>query len=259
MCTSKENNSYLTKKIIQLCGYFSLLLLALSFSGMATAQTVDSTQNSIVNQQIWFDFYPHYYRSEKLEYYGDAGYRTIVSNRSWSRIYARPSLKYHLNKNWELHSGLGVFYISNSDAIDQFEITPWQGVLLKWPEFRRISFKHLVKLEERWSFFTDTWNSNFEFRFRYKLSGTIDLNNKWSIPFYGEAFLPLTGKIEELYQNQGRAGVGLSYNASEDWKIAFLMNWQRSKAGQNAEVGVSDYIYQLKIVKKWKRLIGKQL
>ncbi len=241
------------KKIIH--EYLALILISISFLNIATAQSTNSNENSIINQQIWIDFYPHYYVNEKLEYYGDMGYRTTISERSWNRIYARPSLKYHKNNKWEFHAGLGVFYIFNTDDIDQFEVTPWQGVQFNGPAFRRFSFKHLLKLEERWSFLTDDWNYNFEFRVRYKLSGTIALRNKWSLPFYGEAFLPLTGKIEELYQNQGRAGFGLSYKASNNWKFVFLLNWQRSKDGLNEDVGVSDFVYQFKLIKKWKNLI----
>jgi len=230
--------------------------MLLFFTTHSAAQT---NTNELINQQIWIDFYPHYFRTEKLEYYGDAGYRTILGEQSWSRVYMRPSVRYHISKKWELQGGVGVFYIFNTNTIDQFEVRPWQGIQFNGPRFKRISFKNAIKLEERWSYLTDTWNADFEFRLRYKLSGSIGLRDKWAIPFYGEAFLPLTGKVEELFQNQGRAGVGLSYKASKDWKFAFIMNWQRSKAGQNQEVNVSDYAYQLKIIKKWKRLIGKQL
>lgn len=237
----------------------SLLLFVGMLLFFTTHSAAQTNTNELINHQIWIDFYPHYFRTEKLEYYGDTGYRTILGEQSWSRVYMRPSVRYHISKNWELQGGVGVFYIFNTNAIDQFEVRPWQGIQFNGPRFKRISFKNVIKLEERWSYLTDTWNADFEFRLRYKLSGSIGLRDKWAIPFYGEAFLPLTGKVEELFQNQGRAGVGLSYKASKDWKFAFIMNWQRSKAGQNQEVNVSDYAYQLKIIKKWKRLIGKQL
>ncbi len=235
---------------------FWLMFFGMIISTLTYAQNTTATENSVINQQIWIDFYPHYFRTDKLEYYGDTGYRTILGEKSWSRIYLRPSVRYHLGKNWELQGGVGVFYIFNTGTIDQFEVRPWQGVQFKGPKFKRINFKNTLKLEERWSYLTDTWNADFEFRLRYKLSGSIRLRDKWAIPFYGEAFLPLSGKVEELFQNKGRAGVGLSYKASKDWKFIFIMNWQRSKAGQNEEVNVSDYAYQIKIIKKWKRLIN---
>ncbi len=237
--------------------YTLTLVIALSslFSTNTQGQSTYSEESSVINQQIWIDLYPHYYRTKKMEYYGDTGYRTILNEKSWSRVYVRPSLRYHFNRNWELQGGIGFFYIFNADNIDQFEVRPWQGIQLNGPRFNRFKFKNSLKLEERWSYLTDSWNAEFEFRLRYKISGSVVLNDKWGIPFYGEAFLPITGKVEELYQNQGRAGVGLSYKATKDWKLAFVMNWQRSKAGQDEAVGISDYAYQLKIIKKWKQLV----
>lgn len=228
------------------------------YSNAVFSQDINPNEGSIINQQIWLDFYPHFYVNEKLEYYGDLGYRTAISNQNWSRIYARPSLKYHFNNNWEFHSGLGLFYIYNKSDIDRFEITPWQGIQLNWPKFIHISFKHLIKVEERLSFTTNNWNSSFELRFRYKLSGRIKLFKtaalqKWYIPFYGEIFYPINENLEETFRNKGRAGIGLGYNASKKWRFSFLMNWQTSRAGINDQLKVSDFAYQLKIIKHWNR------
>ncbi|MCZ6701607.1 MAG: DUF2490 domain-containing protein, partial [Ignavibacteria bacterium] len=104
------------------------------------------------NQQLWIDFYPHYYVNEKLEYYGDTGYRTILNKDIWHRIYARPSVRYHLNEKWELHAGLGLFYIFNKTLSDRFEMTPWHGVQFNWPKWDMLKFKNLLKIEERISY-----------------------------------------------------------------------------------------------------------
>ncbi len=259
MCTNKKNNFYIAYRVKQLCEYMFFPFIAFSFSNIAIAQTADSTNNSLINQQIWIDFYPHYYVNEKLEYYGDAGYRTIVSERSWSRLYVRPSLKYHLNEKWEFHAGLGLFYIFNKYDADQFEMTPWQGVQLNWPTFKRISFKNLAKLEERLSFETKDWASTLEFRFRYKLSGKINLLKlkTWFIPFYGEYFFPIKGEIKEIYRNKGRVGLGLGFKPTKNWQVSFIFNWQGSRTGSNDKLNVSDYAYQLKIKKVWNKILFK--
>jgi hypothetical protein len=69
--------------------------------------------------------------------------------------------------------------------------------------------------------------------------------------------LPITGQIDEIYRNKGRAGVGLGYKPDKEWKISFVFNWQSSRIGQNESLNVSDYIYQIKIRKVWRRLILK--
>ena len=253
-------NTNLTYLLKQFDRYIVILFIILFFSNHILAQT-DAEDKSIINHQVWIDIYPHYYMSEKLEYYGDAGYRTIAGKRNWSRVYIRPSLKHHINKIAELHGGMGLFYIFYNNSADQFEITPWQGFQVNWPKLTRIDFKHLVKLEERFSFKTEDWSSNFEFRFRYKLSGKVSFvrNKKLFIPFYGEFFLPLTGGIEELYSNKGRAGVGLGYKPGNDWQFSFVFNWQGSKSGIGEDVHVSDYAYQIKIKKVWNGSVLKKI
>ncbi len=258
MNTNKEQYYFLAKLLKIRIRYLVYLFVSLNIYGVASASTSDTTENSIVNQQIWIDFYPYYYMNEKLEYYGDAGYRTIVSNRSWSRIYARPSLKYHLTDTWEFHSGLGFFYIFNAQDIDQFEITPWQGIQLNWPQWKRFGFKNLVKFEERISFLTNNWNMEFEFRMRYKVTGKYDFAKRWYTSVYGEYFLPVTGDIQELYRNKGRAGIELGYKPGKTWQFSFAFNWQGSRTGMGENLNASDYAYQLKIKKVWKRLILKK-
>jgi hypothetical protein len=260
MCNSKENNSESGYRIKAFFTFMILFWFITGFTTEISAQIKDSIPVPTSNQQIWIDIFPHYYVNERLEYYGDGGYRTIVDKESWSRVYARPSLKYHLNQKWTVHAGLGLFYIWEDNTVDRFEITPWQGIEFNWPTLERIRFQHLTKIEERLSFLTNDWTSSFELRFRYRLSGEIDLlDNNWFIPFYGEFFLPLKDSIDEIYRNKGRVGVGIGRKAINDWQFAFMFNWQGSRSGQFENIGISDYAYQLKIKKYWRYKIRKKI
>lgn len=239
--------------------FISLLIF---FSHLCEMDVYGQSQENVINQQLWFDIFPHFSVNEKLEYYGDAGYRTIV-NDSWSRIHLRPSLRYSLKRSWEIQGGLGFFYTFDSSDTNQFELRPWQGIQLNWPKTAHISIKHLVRIEERLSYTTNNWESSFDLRFRYKLSGKVvpctscGLQNIF-IPFYGEMFLPVNDNIVEFYRNRGRAGIGLGYNASKDWRFSLIMSWQKSRAGPEDEFDVTDYIYNLKIFKRWEsRLLRK--
>ena len=230
-----------------------LAIMSMVNSSHANAQVGDSTINTIHNQQLWIDFYPHYYMSEKLEYFGDAGYRTTISETSWNRFYVRPSVKYHFNKKWEAHTGVGFFYVYDKMDINTFEVRPWQGVQWNWMGLKRLKIHHSAKLEERWTFFNG--KTDFQFRGRYKLSGKLILNEKWAIPGYGEVFIPLEGEVVELYRNKGRAGVGLSYKANKEWVVSCLFNWQGSRTALDKDLGINDYVYQIKIKKVWHNLI----
>ena len=71
-------------------------------------------------------------------------------------------------------------------------------------------------------------------------------------------FLPVNDDIDEFFRNQGRAGIGLGYNASKDWRFSLIMSWRKSRAGPEDEFDVTDYIYNIKIFKRWEsRLLRK--
>lgn len=240
--------------------YTILLPLLVLFSLLVEirAQSVDSLPEQLVTNQIWIDFYPNFFINEKLQYYGDAGFRTIADEQSWNRFYVRPSIRYHMNQTISFQGGLGFFYIYNKYNINRFEITPWQGVQIKWPNLSIFDVKHLGKIEERYSVQTANSSSSFNLRLRYKMSGNFDV---WDIqvfkslyvPFYIELFYPLNDNIEEFYRNKTRFGAGLGYKISRAWDVAFIFNMQSSRAGPNDELNVSDYAYQLKIKRRWEK------
>ena len=232
-----------------------LLCYLLVSSLPLTAQSELENEN-VVNHQFWLDIYPHFYINEEVEYYGDAGYRTVLNKDIWSRIYVRPAIRYHISKLWEFHSGLGLIYVFNEFSINRFEVTPWQAIKLNWPRFKRLKFNSMLKLEERISFLTNNWETSFDLRLRYKVSGrlsVVDFNEEsfLYLPFYAEIFIPFSDDIQEFFSNRGRAGLGLSYNISKKWGIEFLFNWQISRGGRDESFGVTDYVYQIKIKRLW--------
>jgi hypothetical protein len=248
-------------KIDNMClRHLLLIWVLLICPGYIFSQT-NTNDDLITNQQLWIDLYPHYYINEKLEFYGDTGYRTILNGDiNWHRIYARPSGRYHFNERWEVHSGLGVFYIFNENISNRFEITPWQGVQFNWPRWDKLKFKNLLRIEERISFNTTDWSSSFEFRIRLKISGRYEFKRGvsdkfWFIPFYAEGFFPINDDIKEFVRNQGRVGLGLGHNPSKKIRFSLIVNWQSSRAGLEGDFNVSDIAYQLKVRINWNRKI----
>jgi hypothetical protein len=206
------------------------------------------------NDQLWIDIYPHFYVSEKFEYYGDVGYRTLLNQNIWHWLYVRPSVRYHMGKKWEVHGGIGFFYVFKKEVSDRFEIRLWQGIQVSWPRIRKLGFNHYVRFEQRISFQTNGWSSSFSLRLRYKISGRWDFLNIskerfWFIPFYGELFYPVGDEVKEAFRNRGRLGFGLGYNPSDVWRFSLNITWQSSRTGLNEDFTVSDIIYQIKIRK----------
>ena len=245
---------------MKLASTFYLIALVL-LNGIFLCPVIINAQANepeVVNHQIWLDFYPHFYINKKVEYYGDAGYRSLPKEHLWRRIYARPSVRFH-TKDWlEFHAGLGLFYIQNKSITNRFEITPWQGVQFNWPTWSTLQFKHMIKLEERISFLTNDWSSSFDLRIRYKISGRMKLcrrceSSYWFIPFYSEFFLPIKDDIEEFFSNRARVGLGIGYNPNKDWRFSILLNLQKSRSTPLENLGITDYAWQLKVRKLWKR------
>jgi hypothetical protein len=158
-------------------------------------QSVVLENDTKADEQLWIDIYPHFYVSEKFEYFGDAGYRTVLNQNSWHWIYARPSLRYHLGKNWEVHGGIGFFYVIKKEVSDRFEIRPWQGIEFSWPRFSNLGFKHYIRFEQRISFQTDDWSSGLSLRLRYKISGKNDFG---LFLFMGNCFFRLATRSKSF-------------------------------------------------------------
>ena len=230
---------------------FACSALLLPNTGISQSGTDDDPP---VSNQIWIDFLPHFYVTEKFEYYGDTGYRTALNNNIWHKIYARPSLRYHIDKYWALHGGVGFFYDFQKGISDRFEIRPWQGIQLGWPRIKDLGIKHYVRFEERVSFLTDNWSYSLALRLRYMLSFRWDIikinkNRFWFIPFFGEVFFPVGDEIKEFFRDRGRIGVGLGYNPTDIWRFTIHVVWQKTHTGIDEEFQVSDIFYQIRVRK----------
>lgn len=228
-------------------------LLVLSFLLLGTMAQIRA-QDKVLNEQIWIDFYPRQFVSEKFEYAGDAGFRAILEDFSWVRLYARPSIRYHYSKKVQFRGGLGFFYLFNKEISNRFEITPWQGVQVKWPEYPSWHLEHLFRFEERFSWLTENSNYTFSLRFRYRLMAKFTIgssSNPWVIPVYGELFFPVNDNIEEFFRNRERVGLGVEKMVPNNWTVGFMFNWQGSRGGEMEDINFSDLAFQLKLIKRW--------
>ncbi len=210
--------------------------------------------------ECWLDFTPQYYLSEKIEAYGDVGFRTNFIESKWRRIHIRPSARYKYSSKLEFHGGLGAFYSLTDPIENVFEFRPWQGVKLNWPSFKRLRFDNFIRLEER--FVTQAESNRFEYssRFRYRLNGLYRLTQAtgadfWSVEGKWESFFPFGRAVDELFRNRIRVTVGLGKNTLAGWTYAFLINYQGSKTGREDELNVDEYIIQFRVKKA---IIGKK-
>lgn len=223
------------------------------FAALSSVAQSDNNSGTTTNEQLWLDFNPHFYLTEKLEFYGDAGFRTVLDQDTWKRFYIRPSLRYHYSDYVQFRGGVGFFYIDNEGAPNSFELRPWQGVNARWPRYSQVYFEHLFRVEERMIWQIDGHDDfSFEFRMRYKLTGKILFckpcgDQYWFLPFYGEAFYPVSNESDERFKNRTRLAVGVGYKRSRKWQYDINFVWQSSKASPTEDVNVNDNIIQLKV------------
>jgi hypothetical protein len=135
------------RKIIACIGLFLL------FPVIASAQSGEN-----ISKQIWIDVNPHYYLSPKSKIYGDIGTRRELENRGWWRLVVRPSYRTWLGGRFYVSAGLGNFFTFNEVIADRWELRPFQGVQFNWPQWKT-PLNHYIRLEERFDFNLNTWNS----------------------------------------------------------------------------------------------------
>ena len=225
------------------------LLIAILASATVNLNAQDTTALKN-NGQVWLDFFPNFYISGNLQFYGDIGFRALVTDVQWIRIHGRPSVRYHLNNTFVAHGGLGMFLELNKEQGTRFEIRPWQGIQVKWPNFRRLRFSQMLRVEERINHLFQTDETQFELRFRYRLGGTFQFDEMRSaqslfVPFSIEWFLPITTSVDEVFSNRTRINVGVGLNASPILQFRLITTWQGSRSGRGDEFRQADWVLRL--------------
>ena len=197
------------------------------------------TDDDAVDSQFWIDLILFNEYSNKIEFYGDGGYRRVLRDRSsWNRVYVRPAIKYSPLSWLGLRAGVGLFYTGYPTARSHtLEVRPWQGVSVSWPKFPRIRFSHYLRMEQRLIYETETWDRSYDLRFRYQLSTRIQPNiNKKVKYFYFPAFAEffadqtIERDVNDLFADDLRLGGGLGYTLNNHWSVQFVLIFQQSRA-----------------------------
>lgn len=228
---------------------YSFIFFLLILPAVVTSQN-DNNKN--INNQFWADYYQYYYFKPNLQFYGDAGVRTIPGEWSWFMAFARPSIRWKKHELLELHGGIGVFQTFNVDDVNTFEIRPWQGVKVNWPTFKPIRFNHYFRIEERINFPTDTWAAELNLRIRYRFSiniliHTLNAQSSIFLPAYVEFFGDIGQQITENYNNRSRIGVGGGYKMNDQWTFEADFVLQFSRSGGDDSFNTSDRLIQIKV------------
>jgi len=211
------------------------------------------------SQQIWLDYNPQWDLNESYTLYGSIGGRTIIPY-SWMKVdftaavrYAPDPLFNIFNKSQqELHGGFSLYYTFNENSDNQIELRPFQGYKIRWPDFKRVKFTHLLKLEERFIFTTCESDFDFELRARYKIEAIFH-KTKHLVDFANGLYFPISVEfLINLYSTQQfndgiRITPGLGYSSeSELWKIQFDLSYQYADKAEIGSFTKNTIIYRLR-------------
>ena len=242
---------------IKMIDRLSIATILIIFSSVGLhAQEASDNQ---MTHQFWLDFNPSQKLNNRFDLKGSFGARTVSPN-TWYRLWVRPYLSYKMpkyilkkfNYNERLDGGMDIFYTVNTENVDRLELTPFQAYSLAWPERERLVIRHYVKLEERFELETNDWDNTFGLRFSYQASVTFKFQGEiWK---YGKGFyIPVSAKFfwnligTKQFNDKVRITPGIGYQASPEWKVAFLLGYNYSRNSVEEDFYTNDIIYRLRI------------
>lgn len=181
------------------------------------------------SEQVWLDYNPSWTLSPQVTLGGDAGYRTTTKTGGWHRFVLRPGVDLPY-KFVTFKAGLGNFWTISDEIANRWEIRPYQGVGWVWPR-SAVLVDHLVRLEERFDFNTDSWDSYNSLRGRYRLRlrylfNEVRPDRFWRAFGSGEVFVNLAG-TEGLSQEQFRVTMGMERSFSLTFRLRLQATWQQ--------------------------------
>jgi hypothetical protein len=226
-----------------------ILFICLAFKGQG---------QSVNTFQLWTDYTDFHRLNGNWQFLNDAGYRILpnkVSNQ-FSRFHIRPSFEFKRQVLYSFRGGLGLFYTINSQTNNTFEIRPWQGFRLYWPNINRVRIVHYTRLEQRFVDFLSSSQSAFTLKFRYKLQTKIPINTPtmregtFFVKLSAELFADLALKNSEAYNDRNRFEIGGGYLLKRNLELQLIYLIQRNKNNLE-DITQIDNVVRISVIQKF--------
>jgi hypothetical protein len=206
-----------------------------------------------VNQHVWLDYNPSTNVSSRFQLYGSLGARFQLASDGWRKVVLQPNLRYSIAGSLRAYGGVGSFYTFNKKSSDRWELRPWQGVSFAWPR-GRIVVDHLVRIEERIEYSTDTWETRVSLRARYRLRASIRWDETqegwyWRALTSAEVLKRTTGESGQ-FNEQARGTVVLERGYGNGRRAQLELGWQRQGRVFDREP-VSDLYIRVRIFQRF--------
>lgn len=223
--------------------------------------SVSPQETETSDTQAWIQYEVQHGFSEKWRGSWDLGYRELISTEEilgdWSRLHSRGIFTYIHSRRVAFEAAIAGYYTFSDNVTDVFELRTWQGVFVFWPTIklarRALDVQHRFRLEQRWVDLRDLGETDFGFRFRYRVATFIPLNRPtiepktWYVPLMGEAFGDPGDDSPSFFAERLRLTAGVGYVLSGNWTLEFRYVAQKSRDTVLDRFTTTDHIFDLRI------------
>lgn len=236
--------------VINFNSYYILLFTIIVFSLISA--TVLGQENE-TDFQTWMDFRTIYDFNEEFTYDGNYGIRGLISDEEWSRYYIHPSLIYYYKINLRLRGGIRFIYTEEYSTVNSFEMRPWQGISLNWPQTSYFTINNYLRMEQRFTTYSDDNKSDFVVRFRYRIQAKtptitiIAINQRIYFLANYEIFLNIGEAVAEKYINRRRISFGMGLYFSNSWWLELIYVLQGSRRNSEDGFKSNEHILRLRL------------
>lgn len=201
--------------------------------------------------QVWADVTDFFNLTEDFQFGGTVGYKESTECGRLSSFFGRPTANYQINPIFSIWGGVNLTY--TWEPLKVFETRPWIGLIIKYPEFSRVTFSHIIRLEER-LFDLEALDELLRItRLRYRFKAVIPLNRPvallgaWYIPVYFEVSARLSGDLPTGFINGSRFSLGLGHRIKENLRVELSYHVQQAKLTSGTEFTVEEHVIRLQI------------
>lgn len=243
--------------------FFFYFFITVTTIGWSQSNTENPIEDHDFTRQIWIDLQPYWTVTNTSKIIGEFSYRT-VHPESWHRIITRVSKEFiedsiifkGFKHKERIAGGIGLFLFLSEYEKNTFEIRPHQNYGISFNISPRFNLGQLLRLEERFLFSDNEKHDFFGLRFRYQVTGTIDLQGLFFqekrgfyLPISVEAFFNIF-KVSQ-FNDVIRITPGIGYQIDPDFKLLASLAYHYTKAGIDSSklVRTNDIVFRFRIIK----------
>jgi len=215
--------------------------------------TISFGQEDDTDFQTWMDFRTIYDINEKFTYDGDYGIRGVFSREDWRQYFINPSIIYYHKINLRYRGGLRIIFTEEYSTVNTFELRPWQGISLNWPQTSYFTINNYLRMEERITFYSNEYSTDFALRFRYRIQAKTPtiritaINQRIYFLANFEIFMNVGQAIAEKYVNRSRLSFGMGFYVTKDWWFELIYALQGSQRDSEDGFSTREHIFRFRL------------